>query len=316
MISRDNSQVHLKRGMGAVRFKQSIPYILLSLPAMIYLAIFNYWPMFGIVLAFKDYKIAHGIFGSRWVGLKNFEYFFTTNDLARVLGNTILYNLVFLVVIGLFFGMFFALILYEIRSKFFNKLYQTAMLLPFFLSYVIITAITYMFLSPSSGFLNTVLQAFGASPIKWYNEPVYWPFILVFVESWKQAGFASLYFYSALLSIDTSLFEAASLDGASRIRQIWHISLPELRPMACITIIMRLGSIFGSDFGLFYQIPMDQATLYPATDVLSTYMLRGLQDGSFGTTAAIGTFTGVVGLILVLGSNAIIKKISPENSMF
>ena len=160
MISRDNSQVHLKRGMGAVRFKQSIPYILLSLPAMIYLAIFNYWPMFGIVLAFKDYKIAHGIFGSRWVGLKNFEYFFNSNDLVRVLRNTILYNLVFLLVIGLFFGMFFALILYEIRSKFFNKLYQTAMLLPFFLSYVIITAVSYMFLSPSSGFLNSALEFF------------------------------------------------------------------------------------------------------------------------------------------------------------
>lgn len=316
MKSKDISEALSKKSTGAARFKQSIPYILLSLPAIIYLAIFSYWPMFGIVLAFKDYKIAHGILGSKWVGLKNFEYFFNSNDLVRVLRNTILYNLVFLLVIGLFFGMFFALILYEIRSKFFNKLYQTAMLLPFFLSYVIITAVSYMFLSPSSGFLNSALEFFGANPVKWYNEPAYWPFILVFVESWKQAGFASLYFYAALLSIDTSLFEAASLDGASRLRQIWHVSLPELKPMACITIIMRLGTIFGSDFGLFYQIPMDQATLYPATDVLSTYMLRGLQGGSFGTTAAVGLFTGVVGLILVLGSNAIIKKISPENAMF
>ncbi len=302
-----------RRGNG---FKRSIPYILLSLPAMLYMLIFNYLPMFGIVLAFKDYKPALGILKSKWVGFEYFKYFFTSNDAARVLRNTILYNLVFLFVIGLFFGMFLALLLYEIRSKFCNKLYQTSMLLPFFLSSVIITAICYMILSPTSGFLNTMLKALGMSPVKWYAEYKYWPAILIIVETWKQAGFASLYFYAALLSIDTSLFEAASLDGAKRLKQIWYISIPELKPMACITIIMRLGSILGSDFGLFYQVPMDQGALYPATDVLSTYVLRGLQGGAYGATAAVGLFSSVVGLILVLGSNAVIKKISPENAMF
>lgn len=297
-------------------FSRSIPYILLSLPAMLYLFIFNYLPMFGIVLAFKDYRPALGILKSKWIGFQYFEYFFSSNDAVRVLRNTILYNLVFLLVIGLFFGMLLAILLYEIRSKFCNKMYQTAMLLPFFLSYVIITAICYMILSPTSGFLNSLLTSFGMNPVKWYSEYKYWPAILIIVETWKQAGFASLYFYAALLSIDTSLFEAASLDGAKRLKQIWYISIPELKPMACITIIMRLGQILSSDFGLFYQVPMDQGALYETTDVLATYLLRGLQGGAYGATAAVGLFQSVVGLILVLGSNAVIKKISPENAMF
>ncbi len=212
--------------------------------------------------------------------------------------------------------MLLAILLYEIRSKFANKLYQTSMLMPFFLSYVIVAAVVYMFLSPSSGFFNSILKQLGANPVKWYSVPKYWPFILVFIEAWKQSGLASLYFYAALLSIDTSLFEAASLDGAGRLRQIWYVSLPELKPMACITLIMRLGAILGSDFGLFYQVPMDQGALYPTTDVLSTYLLRGLQGGSISATAAVGLFSSVVGLVLVVSSNMIIKKISPENSMF
>ena len=198
-------------------FKKSVPYILLSFPAMLYLFIFNYLPMFGIVLAFKDYRPALGILKSKWIGFQYFEYFFSSNDAVRVLRNTILYNLVFLLVIGLFFGMLLAILLYEIHSKFCNKMYQTAMLLPFFLSYVIITAICYMILSPTSGFLNSLLTSFGMNPVKWYSEYKYWPAILIIVETWKQAGFASLYFYAALLSIDTSLFEAASLDGAKRL---------------------------------------------------------------------------------------------------
>ena len=305
-----------RRSIRQNRFIQSLPYSLLSLPALVYLFVFNYLPMFGVIMAFKDYNYARGILGGDWVGFKYFTYFFTSNDAFRVLRNTILYNLVFLLVIGLFFGMFLALLLYEIRSKFANKLYQTAMLLPFFLSYVIIAAIAYMVLSPSSGFLNSLLTLFGQAKINWYAEPKYWPVILIVVEVWRQAGMASLYFYAALLSIDTALFEAAALDGAGRLKQIWYVSIPQMKPMACITIILRLGQILGSDFGLFYQIPMDQGALYPATDVLSTYMLRGLQGGAMSATAAVGLFQSVVGLILVLISNAIIKRISPQNAMF
>ena len=183
------NKLKIKKGNS---FKQILPFWLMSLPALLYLIVFNYLPMFGVVLAFKDYNYASGITGSPWVGFKYFKYFFTSNDAVRVLRNTVLYNLVFLVLIGLFFGMLLAILLYEIRSKFANKLYQTAMLIPFFLSYVIVAAIAYMFLSPSSGFLNTALKQLGANPVKWYSVPKYWPFILIFIETWKQAGLASL----------------------------------------------------------------------------------------------------------------------------
>ena len=298
------------------RFKRSLPYIIIALPAAIYMLLFNYLPMFGIVIAFKDYTYAGGILGSRWAGFKHFEYFFTSNDAFRVLRNTILYNIASLLLVGLFFGMLVALMLYEVRSKLANKIYQTTMLLPFFLSWVIISGMALLFLNPNSGLINSLLEAMGHKGIAWYSEAKYWPFIICFVMIWKDTGMASLYFYAALLAIDTSLFEAASLDGAGRLRQIWYISIPQLAPMACITIITRLGHIFSADLGLYYQLTMDSGPLYPTTDVLATFMLRGLQGGSMSATAAVGLFQSVVGLILVLGSNAIIKRINSENAMF
>ena len=298
------------------RFKRSLPYIIIALPAAIYMFLFSYLPMFGIVIAFKDYTYAGGILGSRWAGFKHFEYFFTSNDAFRVLRNTILYNIASLLLVGLFFGMLVALMLYEVRSKLANKIYQTTMLLPFFLSWVIISGMALLFLNPSSGLINSLLEAMGHKGIAWYSEAKYWPFIICFVMIWKDAGMASLYFYAALLAIDTSLFEAASLDGAGRLRQIWYVSVPQLAPMACITIINRLGHIFSADLGLYYQLTMDSGPLYPTTDVLATFMLRGLQGGSMSATAAVGLFQSVVGLILILGSNAIIKKINSENAMF
>ena len=306
----------LKTKNNRLKFKNNLAYLLFILPGLASMILFHYIPVFGMVLAFKEYNYRDGIFGSPWVGFKNFKNFFDSGDMVRVIRNTVGYNIAWMLLVNLMLGMIVAILLYDVKSKRANKLYQTAMLIPFFLSYVIVAAIAYMFLSPSSGFLNTVLKQLGANPVKWYSVPKYWPFILIFIETWKQAGLASLYFYASLLTIDTSLFEAASLDGAGRLRQIWYVSLPELKPMACITIIMRLGQILGSDFGLFYQVPMDQGALYSTTDVLSTYLLRGLQGGSISATAAVGLFQSVVGLVLVLASNAVIKKISPENAMF
>lgn len=298
------------------RFALSLPYLLLMLPAIIYMTVFNYLPMFGVVLAFKDYNYSQGIIGSRWVGLKNFEFFFHSNDLVRILRNTILYNLASLIIVGLFFGIFLALMLYEVRSKLANKIYQTTMLLPFFLSWVVVAGIALMFLNPKSGLLNSVAVSFGFQPVDWYSQAKYWPLILTFFMIWKDAGFASLYFYAALLSVDTGLFEACALDGAGKLRQIWYVSIPCLKPMACIVIIMRLGGIMSSQLGLFYQVPMDSGALYETTDVIATYLLRGLQSNQISFTAAVGLFQSVVGLVLVLVSNTIIKKIDRESAMF
>lgn len=300
----------------AKRFKKSLPYIILALPAAIYLLIFNYLPMFGVVIAFKDYTYARGIFGSDWAGFKHFEYFFTSNDAVRVLRNTILYNLADLLLVGLFFGILLALMLYEVRSKLANKAYQTTMLLPFFLSWVVVAGIALLLLNPKSGLINSFLVAIGLDKIAWYSEPGYWPFILMFFLIWKNAGMASLYFYAALLSIDNGLFEAAALDGAGRLRQIWYVSIPCLKPMASIVLISRLGNILTSELGLYYQVTMDSGPLYPTTDVLATYMYRGLEGGAISATAAVGLFQSLVGLVLVLVANSIIKKINPENAMF
>ncbi|MBQ8648519.1 MAG: sugar ABC transporter permease [Clostridia bacterium] len=297
-------------------FLRQLPYWLLALPAIIYLLMFNYAPMFGAIIAFKDYKVRDGIFGSEWVGLRNFKYFFSSVDAPRILRNTVLYNLAFIFITKILVAAIFALMMYEINSKLAAKVYQTSMLIPHFMSYVVISAVLMIFLNPTSGMFNVIRQQFGLEGIMWYSEPKYWPFIIVFVNTWKDAGFASLYLYSSLLAIDSSLFEAADLDGAGKLRKIWHISVPALIPMICIIIINSLGSIMSSGIDLFLTVPLESTALIPTTDVIATYTYRGLKSSNYSYTSAVGLFQGVVGLILVLTSNGIIRKVNPENAMF
>ena len=297
-------------------FLRQLPYWLLALPAIIYLLMFNYAPMFGAIIAFKDYKVRDGIFGSEWVGLRNFKYFFSSVDAPRILRNTVLYNFAFIFITKILVAAIFALMMYEINSKFAAKVYQTSMLIPHFMSYVVISAVLMIFLNPTSGMINVIRQQFGLEGIMWYSEPKYWPFIIVLVNTWKDAGFASLYLYSSLLAIDSSLFEAADLDGAGKLRKIWHISIPALIPMICIIIINSLGSIMSSGIDLFLTVPLDSTALIPTTDVIATYTYRGLKSSNYSYTSAVGLFQGVVGLILVLTSNGIIRKVNPENAMF
>lgn len=297
-------------------FLRQLPYWLLALPAIIYLLMFNYAPMFGAIIAFKDYKVRDGIFGSEWVGLRNFKYFFSSVDAPRILRNTVLYNFAFIFITKILVAAIFALMMYEINSKFAAKVYQTSMLIPHFMSYVVISAVLMIFLNPTSGMINVIRQQFGLEGIMWYSEPKYWPFIIVLVNTWKDAGFASLYLYSSLLAIDSSLFEAADLDGAGKLRKIWHISIPALIPMICIIIINSLGSIMSSGIDLFLTVPLESTALIPTTDVIATYTYRGLKSSNYSYTSAVGLFQGVVGLILVLTSNGIIRKVNPENAMF
>ncbi|MBP3627453.1 MAG: sugar ABC transporter permease [Clostridia bacterium] len=307
----------LKRSKRKGQFVKDLSYTLLALPAIIWLFFFHYMPVSGIVLAFKEYRFNEGIFGSQWIGFKNFEFFFKSTDALVVLRNTIGYHIIIMFVLNLIGGMIVALMLYEVRSKFANKLYQTSMIIPDFISWIIISYIAYLFLNPEdAGILNQIINFFGGESINWYNEPSYWPFIIIFFQCWRAVGMASLYYYAALLAIDPCLFEAASLDGAGKFRQIWHVSVPELMPMACIVLITQLGGILNSNFDMYYQLPMNSGALYPATDVISTYIYRGLVQGSIGPTAAVGLFQNFVGCILILLTNGLIKKISPENAMF
>lgn len=296
--------------------RNNIMYLLMTTPGLLVLFIWQFLPIGGLVIAFKDYSYRKGIFGSDWVGFKNFENFFASKNFGILLRNTIGYNLLFLFTVNVLAGAVMALLLYEVQSKKAEKFYNTAMILPNFISFVIVGYIVLTFLNPTSGIVNTLLRSLGMEGIEWYSEPKYWPYILEFVEIWKSAGMASLYYYAALLSVDPSLFEAAELDGAGRLRQLWHISVPEMIPMIVVVIIIRLGSILGGDWGLYYQVPMNQAALYSTTDVFSTYIYRGLVNGSIAQNAAIGLFSSLAGLVTIVISNLIVKKIDPSKSVF
>ena len=296
--------------------KETLELFLLTLPAIILLIIFAYWPMFGIIVAFKRFNPNAGILGSEWVGFENFEFFFTSQDAWRVLRNTVLYGIDFQIV-GLICSLAVAILMYNVKSKFALKFYQTSMILPKFISMVLVAYITYAVLNPVSGVANRIITTFGGNPIEWYSDPKYWPFILTIVEVWKTVGMSSIMYYAAMMGIDETLFEAARIDGATRWQEIRYIMIPELGSIICTMLILGMGTLISGDFGLFYQVPMNLGILYPTTDIINTYTFRGLMSATnWGMTSAVGLFQSVVSLILIVGSNLIIKKIEPENSMF
>ena len=297
-------------------FKDNAELSALALPGIIMLILFSYIPMFGIIIAFKDYRNNLGIFGSQWVGFENFKFFFTSQDAWRILRNTVGYGLVF-IVMNIVAAVFVAILLYEVKSRLSLKVYQTSMFLPHFLSWVIVGYITYILLEPNMGVINQILKLFGAEGKQWYSDPKYWVVILPLVNLWKNIGMKSIMYYAALMGIDEQLFEAATIDGAGKLKQIWYITLPSLIPLMTILTILDVGNIVKGDFGLFYTIPRDIGLLYPTTDIIDTYVYRGLRTGDdIGITTAVGLFQSVVGLIMVVSTNLVVRKISPENSLF
>ena len=285
--------------------------LLLSLPALLYFFIWHYLPMGGLIIAFKDYRYDRGIFGSAWNGLDNFKFFFTSQDVWRVTRNTVGYGIVFIVV-GIVSAVTIALLLFEVKRGIFVKIYQSVIILPRFMSWVIVGYISYALLNPMHGSLNQILN----EPVSWYTKLEYWPFILVFTETWKSVGLNTIIYYAALAGINYEVYEAAMIDGAGRWKQVRHISIPSLVPLMTILAIMAAGNIFRGDFGLFYQIPRDIGVLYPVTDIIDTYVFRGLRNGEYTIGAAVGLFQSFMGLILVLLTNSIAKKIDPEKALF
>lgn len=297
------------------RFLSCWEFWLLCLPAIVLLLIFNYWPMFGSILAFKDFNYIDGILGSDWIGFDNFEFFFLSKDAWRITRNTIGYSLIRLT-IGTVLKITLALLMYQITSKKLIKTYQTIFILPHFMSWVIVSYITYVLLSGEYGVLNQIIRFFGGEGVAWYSEPKYWPFILPIVEQWKGIGMSSLMYYATLVGMDDSIFEAAAIDGAGKWRQITSIIIPSLIPMVTILTILDVGSIFRGDFGLYYQIPRDIGALYPATDVIDTYVFRTMRTGDIGVSSAVGLFQSLVGFVMVILTNYVVKKIEPDNAMF
>lgn len=299
----------------SVYFTKNIEFWLLCLPAIAFFIIFHYIPMFGATIAFKDFNYADGIFGSDWIGFENFKFFFMSQDAWRITRNTVGYSLINLT-LGTAVYVGIALLLYEITNRKCIKTYQTIMIFPHFMSWVIVGYITHVLFSSEFGVLNKIITVFGGQKINWYSDPKVWPVILPLVNIWKNLGMSCIMYYAALMGIDSQIYEAAKIDGAGRWRQTISITIPELVPMIIIMTILSVGSIFRSDFGLYYQIPRDIGALYPTTDVIDTYVYRGLQGGDVGITAAVGLFQSFVGLVLVVLTNYIVKKIEPDNAMF
>ncbi len=296
--------------------KDNLELVSMVIPAIICLILFNYLPMFGVVLAFKEYSYVDGIFGSKWVGFDNFRFFFTSQDALRVTVNTVLYNSTFIVV-GMLSAVIVAILLFEISNKRALKIYQTSIILPNFMSWVVVSYITYIILYPSStGMLNKIIAMIGMEPVSWYSDTKYWPYILTVTNLWKHIGMDCIIYYAALMGTDQELFDAAKIDGANKLQQTWYISIPTIVPVMTILFILAVGGIFGGDFGLFYQISRDIGTLYPVTDIIPTYVFRGLMGGNYAMGTAVGLFQSVVGLIMVLTTNLIVKKMKSETTLF
>ncbi|HAL74205.1 MAG TPA: sugar ABC transporter permease [Clostridiales bacterium] len=286
-------------------------------PGLLYLLINNYIPMFGLFIAFKSINFRLGFFDSPWVGLENFKYLFNSSNAWIITRNTLFYNVGF-IIINTTAAIALAIFLNEITSKIFMRIYQTVILLPFLISMVIISYLVYALLSSETGFIDkTILPLLGLDPVSWYSEPKYWPFILTVVKMWSYVGFLCIVYLASIVGIDKEYFEAATLDGASKWKQIKHITLPLIKPVIILMVLFAIGKIFYSDFGLFYQIPRNSGTLYPTTNVIDTYVYRGLlQLGDLGMSSAAGFYQSLVGFILVITSNLVVKKISPENALF
>lgn len=306
-----------RKGSVAAKIKKWTPIYLMMLPGALYLLINNYIPMFGLVIAFKQIDFQKGIFESPWIGFQNFQFLFQTKDAFVITRNTLLYNIAF-IILNTVIGIVFAIFICDITWKAGKKVYQSAILFPYLMSWVIVGYIVYAIFAMQYGIANkSILPAFGMDPIMWYNDPKYWPAILIVTNTWKGIGYGCLIYISSINGIEASYFEAAELDGANKFQQIWNITLPEILPSVITLTLLSIGRIFYSDFGLFYQVPRDSGLLYSTTNTIDTYVYRGLMKlGNVGMASAAGFYQSVVGFILVLLSNWVVRKISPDNALF
>ena len=311
-------KAEVKKGKKKNVLKEYWPLYLMMLPALLYLLINNYIPMAGMVIAFKKLNFAKGIWASPWAGLKNFKFLFASKDAWIITRNTLLYNVAFILV-NMVVGIAIAILITEVRNTKLKKIYQSAILLPFLMSMVILSYIVYALLSAENGLVNnSILPLFHMDPIQWYQKPKYWPAVLIIANCWKGVGYGCLIYIASLIGIDPSFYEAARLDGASKWQEITKITLPSLVPTIITLLLLSIGRIFYSDFGLFYQVPMDSGPLLDITSTIDTYVYRALITlNDYGRSSAAGVYQSVVGFILVLCANLAVKKIGgEENALF
>ena len=293
-------------------FAVYLPLYLMMLPGFIYLICNNYLPMFGILIAFKNVNFSIGVFKSPWVGFKNFEFLFATNDAFLMIRNTLLYNIVW-IAMGLVIAVTIAIFMAEISERKIAKVIQPIICFPSMISAVILSYIVYGFLSTNYGFINQIM----GTKTNFYTKAQYWPFILTIVHFWQSAGQSSIIYMASIGGIDKSMYEAARIDGAGKLKQILYITLPMLRPMLILLLLLSIGRIFNSDFGLFYQVTLNSGRLYKTTQTIDTYVYRALMEmNNVGMSSAASVFQAIIGFVLVLLSNLIVRRIDPQSALF
>ncbi len=296
-------------------FKSNCPLILLTLPGLALLILFRYLPMFGMILPFKNYDPSLGFFKSEWCGFENFKYLFQGSGAMRATLNTILYNGAF-IVIGTILQIILALMLYELSAKF-VKGYQTVLIMPYFVSWVVGAYIVKALFDMDYGSVNRIIESLGGTPKMWYNEPKYWPAIIITANMWKNIGYGCIMYYAALMGVSPDYFEAAKIDGAGKLKQIWYVSIPMIKNTIIVLFILNVGKIMFADFGLFYNVPMNVSLLYPTTDVLDTFVYRALINlGDVGMSSAAAFYQSVIGFVLVVATNFIVKKFDSDSGLF
>lgn len=296
---------------------EDLPLYIMALPTIIFLLMFCYAPMFGLVMAFQDFKVDLGFFGSKFVGFQNFKFLFSSTDAWVITRNTVCYNLVFIVV-NTSLAILMALMLSELHSRGLAKTLQTVYMLPYFLAWTVVAIVLSGFLDRGYGLVNKLIQALGGKgKTDWYKERELWPWLFVALNAWKGVGYSTVLYLAVISGISNDYYEAAVLDGATKVQQARYITLPHLRTVMCITLIMSLGGIFRGDFGLFYSVTKDNGRLYPVSDVIDTYIYRSLTTMSnAGMTAAAGFYQSVVGFLTLITANWVVTKIDSDSAMF
>lgn len=303
--------------------KKTLMLLTMVAPGAIWLLLLRYLPMGGIILAFKNYKIypkdptfLNNLIHSKWVGLDNFKFLFTTGDSWVMIRNTLAYNIVF-IILGVIIPVAFAIMMSELSKKFVAKTYQTLMFFPYFLSWVVVSYFLNAFIDAQYGLIPMAQRAAGETAVSWYTTPGPWPYIIVFANLWKNVGYSTVLYLAAITGIDQTQYEAAAIDGASKWQQILHVTLPNLRTMIAILFILNVGKIFNADFGLFWNVPMQNGALFSVTQVVDTYIYRVLMNtGNIGQSTAAGLLQNIVGFICIIGANAVVRKIDSDSTLF
>jgi putative aldouronate transport system permease protein len=290
--------------------------LLMLIPAVLFFLLFAYIPMSGIVLAFKQFDYTGGVFGSPWNGWDNFKFFFNSGDAWRVTRNTVLYNIAFIVVNNVI-QICAAILLFEVAGKWFRKLTQTVLFLPYFISWVVVGAIAYNLFNFDVGTVNVLLKGLGMQPVDIYNTPAYWPVILIVVSAWKTLGYGTIMYLAAITGIDTEMYEAAEIDGANIFQRIMKITVPNLMPTVIILVLLAIGNVFRGDFGMFYNMVGNNGLLFSSTDVIDTFVFRSLTTSNeIGMSAAAGFYQSLLGFVTIMLANYAVRKYDKDRALF